>query len=155
MIAIFATDLARGFGIDGHLPWKKLPEDMTHFRNITHGRHIIMGYNTWKTLPDMPYRTSVVITRYEVTSALCMPHDNYIQHIKDLESSLGQEVIVIGGAKILTPELLKACSTIYHTSVKATHVADTFLSAESMDCLTERHVEVLLESPRCVIRSYT
>jgi dihydrofolate reductase len=155
MIAIFATDLAHGFGINGHLPWTKMPEDMDHFRSITHGKHIIMGYNTWKTLPSLPYRTSVVITRFEISSALCMPHSNYVQHIKDLESDLGQEVVVIGGAKILTPELLNSCSAIYHTSVKGTFAVDTRMSADSMATLKGRAEEILLETDRCIIRKYS
>lgn len=155
MISIFATDLAHGFGMKGYMPWKHLPEDMQHFREITHGKHIVMGYNTWKTLPSLPYRTSVVVTRSYISSALCLPMENHIDHIRDLEKELGEEVVVIGGAKMLSPELLAECSTIFHTSIKGTYPVDTYMSAESMGHLKTMKEEIIIETPQCIIRKYT
>jgi dihydrofolate reductase len=154
MKAIFATDLAHGFGINGRLPWKN-KDDMAFFRDKTHWKHIVMGYNTWKTLPKLPYRTSVVISRSEIQYALCIPQNNHIKHIKDLESELNDEVMVIGGAKILTPELLDSCSSIYHTTIKGTFEADTFMSPDSMASLRNRKETILLDNPSCIIREYT
>lgn len=156
MIALFATDLAHGFGMKGYLPWRKVPEDMNHFRGITYGKYIVMGYNTWKTLPNLPNRKPIVISRKEISKCLTIPNNNYVTHLKNLEIELGEEVIVIGGAATLTPELLNECSSIYHTSIKGTFPADTSMSADSMATLKLREQEeILVDTPHCIIRKYT
>ena len=37
-------------GNDGALPWH-LPEDLAHFKPLTHGQPVIMGRKTWESLP--------------------------------------------------------------------------------------------------------
>lgn len=47
------------------LPWH-CPEDMARFKQLTMGSHVVMGRNTWDSLPDkfrpLPGRTNLVIT---------------------------------------------------------------------------------------------
>lgn len=56
-------------GVIGHqntLPWH-LPEDLAHFKRLTQGCPVIMGRNTWESLPPrwrpLPGRTNIVVTR--------------------------------------------------------------------------------------------
>lgn len=53
-------------GHAGGLPWH-LPEDLAHFRAVTHGAPVIMGRRTWESLPErfrpLPGRANIVITR--------------------------------------------------------------------------------------------
>lgn len=151
MIALFATDLAHGFGLRGRLPWKHIPEDMQHFRHITHGKHIVMGYNTWKLLPELPYRTSVVISRHLIPDVKCLPDASFIE---GLEDALDEEVIVIGGAATLSIELLDRCSKIYHTAIKGTYEVDVRISDEVMAFLKEKEETILSDTNNCIIREY-
>jgi thymidylate synthase/dihydrofolate reductase len=53
-------------GVAGTLPWN-IPEDLRHFRELTYGHCVIMGYNTWMSLPDsvrpLPGRINIVLSR--------------------------------------------------------------------------------------------
>ncbi len=53
-------------GADGTLPWH-LPEDLAHFKAVTHGSPVIMGRRTWDSLPPrfrpLPGRRNIVVTR--------------------------------------------------------------------------------------------
>lgn len=52
-----------GIGFRGGIPWD-YPEDLKRFRSITKGFPVIMGRNTWDSLPFKPLqnRTNIVIT---------------------------------------------------------------------------------------------
>ena len=69
---IFARGLNGEFSLsDGNLPWKNVPElsedaknDMAHFKNMTMGGIVIMGFNTYRTfMKPLPERINVVIDR--------------------------------------------------------------------------------------------
>ena len=51
-------------GAKGDIPWH-LPEDFAHFKQLTSGHPIIMGRNTWDSLPrkPLPNRTNIVASR--------------------------------------------------------------------------------------------
>jgi dihydrofolate reductase len=50
-------------GANGKLPWQ-LPEDLTHFKNLTLGHPIIMGRRTWESLgKPLRGRENIVISR--------------------------------------------------------------------------------------------
>jgi len=50
LIAISAVSVDGVIGIDNNIPWY-IPEDFIHFRNITINNVVIVGYNTYLTLP--------------------------------------------------------------------------------------------------------
>lgn len=60
---IAATTKKGGIGFRGTIPWD-YPEDLKRFRSITKGYPVIMGRNTWESLPikPLPGRTNIVIT---------------------------------------------------------------------------------------------
>jgi dihydrofolate reductase len=50
-------------GVDGILPWD-CPEDRAFFRKVTMGHTVVMGRNTWDTLPtNLPGRGLIVLSR--------------------------------------------------------------------------------------------
>ena len=53
-----------GIGINNRLPWN-IKDELQMFKIITNNATIIMGYNTWSSLPKKPLlnRTNVVLTR--------------------------------------------------------------------------------------------
>ena len=50
-------------GINNAMPWN-LPEDLNYFREQTKGCAIVMGKNTWLSLPKrpLPDRTNVIVS---------------------------------------------------------------------------------------------
>ncbi|WP_078056895.1 dihydrofolate reductase [Corynebacterium bouchesdurhonense] len=51
--AIWAQSLDGVIGDGESMPWH-LPEDLRHFKEVTMGHPIIMGRNTWQSLPKRP-----------------------------------------------------------------------------------------------------
>jgi dihydrofolate reductase len=53
-------------GINNTLPWH-LPEDMKHFAQLTTGETVIMGVNTWISIPEkfrpLPNRQNFILSR--------------------------------------------------------------------------------------------
>jgi thymidylate synthase/dihydrofolate reductase len=96
-------------GIDNTLPWS-IPEDLRHFRQLTTGHCVIMGYNTWISLPDtirpLPNRINIVLCR-EPAPASTNPNVCMIRNdpsvLREILQSLSTEdpdrkFYVIGGA---------------------------------------------------------
>lgn len=62
--AIVAIGPEGEIGRGGTLPWH-IPEDLKHFKELTAGHTVIMGRNTWESLPrrPLPGRRNIVISR--------------------------------------------------------------------------------------------
>ncbi len=87
-------------GKNNQLLWH-LPNDLRFFKQTTMGKPVVMGYNTFLSLPKMlPGRKHIVLCFDDVN----LPEDVVLlKNIKDtLEyiESLDQEVFIIGGASI-------------------------------------------------------
>lgn len=143
MKAIFASDLAGGFGFEGGLPWGRVPEDMKFFMQTTKDSVIIMGRKTFDTLPQLKGRTPVVVTSRNIPGINCT------------RKLVSMDAFLIGGASLLTPENLSLCGTIYHTTIKGVYEADVSISPDTLLFLSKLKVEVLLETDNCIIRKYT
>lgn len=63
MKLIIATTPEGGIGYQNRLPWDCLSGDLKRFRELTTGEPVIMGANTWRSLPvhPLPDRYNVVI----------------------------------------------------------------------------------------------
>lgn len=61
--AIFAQDIDGVIGADNDLLWH-LPEDLSFFKEVTLNNNIIMGKNTWLSLPfkPLPKRNNIVVS---------------------------------------------------------------------------------------------
>jgi dihydrofolate reductase len=99
---IYARAANGVIGKDGTMPWH-LPEDLAHFKQLTHGHPVIMGRKTWDSLPPkfrpLPGRANIVITRQPDWQA------EGATRAGSLEEALRQagpvpEIWVIGGAQI-------------------------------------------------------
>ncbi|MVU82892.1 dihydrofolate reductase [Nocardia sp. ET3-3] len=59
-------------GRDNAIPWR-VPEDMTHFKDVTWGHPVVMGRKTWDSLPPrfrpLEGRRNIVVTRQADWSA--------------------------------------------------------------------------------------
>ena len=71
--AIVAMGRNGEIGFRGDMPWH-LPEDLKHFKQLTLGHPVIMGRNTWESLPKrpLPGRRNIVVSHnpdYEAPGA--------------------------------------------------------------------------------------
>lgn len=153
LAAIFATDLAGGFGFKNSLPWDKCPEDMKHFAEVTKQyKNMIMGRNTAEHLPPLAGRTKWVVSSQQLDNV-----DGHLDYSSLLNAGTFLHGIVIGGPGLLLPEVLDQCSEVYHTMIKSVHECDVRISPLTFAWLGLRQhtAEVLLDTPRCTIRKFT
>lgn len=97
-----------------------LPEDLKHFKALTLGHTIVMGRNTYESLPKgaLPGRTNVVVTHNQ------MAHWENVRTENDLAKALAstneeEEIFIIGGATLYAQTIAQAdklyITHIYHT----------------------------------------
>lgn len=115
----------RELGKDNQLIWR-IPDDMKFFRDNTMNKVIVMGKNTFLSLPGMlPGRKHVVLTR----NGDDLPRDVVVY--SDLDSLLDfircydEEVMVIGGESVYQQMLP------YTDEMLLTEIDDSCLEADS------------------------
>ncbi len=120
-------------GYQGDLPWH-IPEDLKHFKRLTKNTNLIMGRNTWESLPKkpLPHRTHFVITRNRRHYIKTENHA-HVFWCKDLNHAVrmarfrSANAFIIGGADIynqaLTDDLV---DTMYITWVNQVVTGDRF-----------------------------
>jgi dihydrofolate reductase len=93
-----------GIGINNTLPWN-IKDELQMFKIITNNATIIMGYNTWSSLPKKPLlnRINVVLTRSkEKKEELLKNYDIIV--LNSIEEALNkyknEQCYYIGGANI-------------------------------------------------------
>lgn len=84
-------------GLAGALPWR-IPEDLRRFKAATMGRALIVGRVTYTTLPHLPGRRLVVLSRTGGRCAWPIAHsiEGAIADARETDP----EPIVIGGAQV-------------------------------------------------------
>lgn len=114
--AIVAVDENFGIGYQNSL-LASIPEDLKHFKELTINNIIIMGRNTWESLPKkpLPDRCNIIISReLEVEDPLVWVM--HIDEIKNLLTYAKDNFFIIGGAQ-LYKELLPYCEKVYLTKI--------------------------------------
>jgi len=96
---IWAMEHNEGIGIKGDLPWH-ISEDLKNFKRITLGQPIIMGLNTWISLPKkpLPKRRNIVLAPERLTEVETFT--SIKECIATLEAENVGEIFVVGGAMI-------------------------------------------------------
>lgn len=103
---VWAQDEAGWIGKDNALPWH-LPADLKHFKAVTMGKPIVMGYNTYLSIGrPLPHRENIVITHRD----LKLPGVTVLHSIDELQQVLedrlvDQAVAIIGGAGLFQQTL--------------------------------------------------
>lgn len=124
---IFARARNGVIGKNNTLPWH-LPEDLAHFKATTLGQPVIMGRNTWDSLPvkfrPLPGRTNIVVTRQTDW------HSEGAVVAHSLEDALracpaNAEAWVIGGAQLYRLALPLATRVVV-TEIDADYEGDAF-----------------------------
>lgn len=123
MNLIIASDPSGGIGYQNKLPWSNIQGDLPRFKNLTDNKVIVMGRNTWDSLPYKPLknRLNIVVSSQKLqlpNGALCV---NHIEHF-----NVYPNVWLIGGS-----QLIKTCwhkiNTIHLTRTFARYTCDTYI----------------------------
>jgi len=96
---IWAQDENGGIGKEGKLPWH-ISEDLKNFKKLTSGSTIVMGRNTWESLPirPLPERRNIVLSSKKISDV------EYYASVEDcvetLDSDGTDKLFVIGGTTV-------------------------------------------------------
>ena len=86
-------------GYKNDLIWH-LPNDLKFFKEKTTGKSIVMGYNTFLSLPRLlPNRKHIVLSEKKIDNEEVTTVNNLDDLIK-LIKSIDEEVFIIGGASV-------------------------------------------------------
>jgi dihydrofolate reductase len=136
MKAILSADLNWGIGCGGQL-LQRVPEDMKFFRKITAGKVVVMGRETFESLPGrqpLKDRVNIVLSRSadydDDRLIICRFLDELFNELDKYDPD---DVFVIGGESIYT-QLLPYCSEAYVTRFEKVFKADRhFPNLDTMD----------------------
>ena len=133
MKALLAIAKNRVIGKSGGLPWPPIKEDFKWFKEFTMGKKLIVGKNTFDTLPMLKNREILVLTRKveelsHITNQYIVNNNGLsgkiINDLSDLNTD--PDIIVAGGAKTYV-RLLPYITEFYVTHVNGSYEGDTFM----------------------------
>ena len=132
MKLILACDPNGGIGYQNKLPWTNIRGDLPRFKRLTDGKNVIMGRNTWDSLPKkpLPGRLNFVVSSSELEAE----HHNVIR-VPDMEFNQPNDVEfwIIGGAKLVETSW-KNINEIHLTKVYDHYTCDTFIDLLYEEC---------------------
>ena len=114
----------RELGKKNGLVWR-ISADMKYFKNTTMGHKVIMGYNTYKSLPgDLPGREIIVLSYDKV--------DGNVETVYSIDEVLNkyldskEEIFICGGASLYN-QFIDYADKLYLTEIMdIDNEADTF-----------------------------
>ena len=119
--AIVAVDNDWGIGFNGAL-LEHIPADLKYFKQLTSGHTVVMGTNTWNSLPKKPLanRSNIIISSAQrvimCQNTLRLHMEDIIEYFKYTKD----EVFIIGGGSIYK-HLLPYCEKVYVTKINKSH----------------------------------
>lgn len=130
MKAIVAVDSDWGIGCCGKLLFR-IPEDLKFFKEMTLGKVVVMGRETFESLPDskpLKDRTNIVLSRnvnYRNDGViLCHTLEELFTELRKYDT---EDVFVIGG-ELIYSQLLKCCREAYVTKIEGKRAADKYFT---------------------------
>lgn len=128
-----------------------LPNDLKHFKEITTGATVVMGKNTFFSLPrrPLPNRRNIVLT---TDTEFAYENTEVAHSIEQLYTLLNdeEEVFIIGGGKVYE-QFINTVDKLYVTHIHHTwEDADTFfpkIDPDTWQCVSEEHHEADEKNP--------
>ncbi len=119
-------------GRNNQLLWH-IPEDLKYFKQITSGHPVIMGWNTWLSLPKkpLPNRLNIILSYENNCIEGCKNFTNItdcLEFVKQQEKTC----FVIGGESIYK-QMIDYCKHLYITLIdKGSNDVDAFFPVEKI-----------------------
>jgi dihydrofolate reductase len=142
MKAIIACDPSGGIGYKNKLPWDNIQGDLPRFLQLTKGQVIVMGRNTWESLPKkpLPSRLHFVVSNNECylpPGAMCVTNLAHFEHFTN--------AWLIGGAQLINSNW-DMIDEIHLTRTTAHYACDAFIDLDYVmlyfECtLDEQHTD--------------
>ena len=138
MKAIIAMAKNRVIGKNNGLPWPSIKEDFKWFKEFTMGKTLIVGKNTFDTLPLLKNRECLVLTKpveaidayitnqYMVNNNAMTGQMITMEDVESYSRFRKDYLIVVGGAKTYV-KLLPYITEFYVTHVNGNYDGDTFM----------------------------
>ena len=130
--AILACDENWGIGKAGTLPWPHNSADLKWFKDSTMGTTMVMGRNTWNSLPvkPLPGRRHIVISKGEFKEFSPNVTRMYLEYFKKYHNMFGIfDFTIIGGAQ-LVESCLDIIDEFWLSRIAGTYDCDVFLPRE-------------------------
>ena len=145
---IVAMAKNRAIGINNPLIWHN-SNDLKHFKQVTLGHCVIMGHNTWLSLPGqkaLPNRRNIIISdrldeapeNFELATSI----PEALELVKDED-----EVFIMGGGSIYEQFLPKA-NKLYLTRLDKAFEADTYFPYINFENYDLIELEVIDDDPQ-------
>ena len=100
IVIIAAIGPNNELGKDNDLIWK-IPEDMKFFRESTINKPVVMGINTFRSLPKMlPNRKHIVLTHQTLKENDDLIVFDNLEELLEYLETIETDIMIIGGAKI-------------------------------------------------------
>lgn len=124
MKLIVACDPNGGIGYKNKLPWSKIEGDLPRFSKLTAGQVIVMGRNTWESLPKKPLlgRLNFVVSKSTLVlpnGAIQVPNLNHFSEYKN--------AWLIGGAQLIN-SAWHLIDEVHLTTTFTEYTCDTFIN---------------------------
>lgn len=150
---IAAVGLNRELGIDNDLIWR-IPEDLKFFKENTLNKHIVMGLNTYLSLPRKLLNRKYIILSHKECDVdddmvVCHNFEELLEYIKKIDT----EIMIIGGAsmyaqmidyadKMLLTEIdASAPASVYFPDFNKDEWNRDILSEHNYNGLSYKHVK--------------
>lgn len=128
MKAIVAVDLNWGIGCGGNL-LQRIPEDMNFFKQMTLGKVVVMGRETFDSLPGkspLKDRVNIVLSKSVISSdngvIICRSLNELFKQIEKYNT---EDVFIIGGESVYS-QFLPYCEEAYVTRIQNEYLADKY-----------------------------
>lgn len=123
MKLIVACDPKGGIGYNNKLPWTNIRGDLPRFKALTDNSIVVMGRNTWESLPKKPLigRLNFVVTSQILTlpfGAIQVPNLNHFSEYKN--------AWLIGGAQLINSSW-DMIDEVHLTKTINQYTCDTFI----------------------------
>lgn len=145
---IAAVAKNRAIGKGGDLIWH-LSNDLKHFKEVTTGGCVLMGYNTYASLPGrkaLPKRRNIIISSHLKDTPEGFEVANSILDAMKLVFN-EEKVFVIGGGMIYE-QFLPMADKLYLTRIDKKFEADTFFPIVNFDEWELTELQVIDNDPQ-------
>jgi dihydrofolate reductase len=174
MESIYAIDLKNGLSKHGMIPWKS-KKDLKFFANKTKNSVVIMGRNTYFSLPDnvrpLKNRLNIVLTSKpeqfldledgienviftnndKIHNSILNYREKYLKNYPFLSSEF--KIFFIGGKKVYE-QYIPLCEKIWVTQIKKDYACDLFMDNPFRDSKQFKEPQLIEEDEELKILLY-
>lgn len=113
-------------GYKGKMPWDRLPLDLAHFKNITDGQTIVIGFNTLLSIgKELPGRKVFVLTHNPAKLA-SFSWCEAITDVDDILRLAETKRIIVAGGEVVYREFFPHATIAHITRIQASFEGDTY-----------------------------